>query len=46
MDFAKEVTLVTDLIGHLNLIHPNRIRMFGKSEATYYQRSSEESRKR
>ncbi|MDO3607470.1 HPr(Ser) kinase/phosphatase [Ralstonia pseudosolanacearum] len=46
VDFAKEATSAADLVGHLNLIHPNRIQVLGKPEITYYQRLSEENRKR
>lgn len=27
VDFAKEATSAADLVGHLNLIHPNRIQV-------------------
>src|SRR5690606_13579329 len=27
-----------DLVGHLNLIHPSRIQVFGKEELSYYNR--------
>ena len=46
VDFAREATSAADLVGHLNLIHPNRIRVLGKPEITYYQRLDDEMRKR
>ncbi len=33
-----------DQVGHLNLIHPGRIQIFGHQEINYYQRLKEESR--
>ncbi len=37
---SKELPLrePADLVGHLNLIHPNRIHVFGHEETVYYQR--------
>ncbi len=33
-----------DQVGHLNLIHPDRIHVFGRNEVSYYERLSPESR--
>lgn len=33
-----------DQVGHLNLIHPDRIHVFGRNEISYYERLSPESR--
>ncbi|MEA5098230.1 MAG: HPr(Ser) kinase/phosphatase [Burkholderiaceae bacterium] len=33
-----------DQVGHLNLIHPGRIHVFGRQEVSYYERLSPESR--
>ena len=33
-----------DLVGHLNLIHPGRIQVFGHQETEYYKRLSPLSR--
>ena len=46
VEFAREATSAADLVGHLNLIHPNRIQVLGKPEITYYQRLDDEMRKR
>ena len=34
-----------DLIGHLNLIHPWRIQVFGEEETSYYERASDERKR-
>jgi HPr kinase/phosphorylase len=39
-------TSSADLVGHLNLIHPNRIQVLGDAEVDYYQRQSDEDRSR
>ncbi|AJC15886.1 MULTISPECIES: HPr(Ser) kinase/phosphatase [Pandoraea] len=39
-------TSSADLVGHLNLIHPNRIQVLGEAELRYYQRLTDENRKR
>src|SRR5260364_39519 len=39
-------TSSADLVGHLNLIHPNRIQVLGEAEILYYQRQSDEMRQR
>jgi len=39
-------TSSADLVGHLNLIHPNRIQVLGEAETNYYQRQSDEDRSR
>src|SRR5215469_17853613 len=39
-------TSSADLVGHLNLIHPNRIQVLGDAETNYYQRQSDEDRSR
>lgn len=36
--------LAADQVGHLNLIHPMRIQVFGRQEINYYERLSPESR--
>ncbi|MCY1361055.1 HPr kinase/phosphorylase [compost metagenome] len=46
VEFAREATSAADLVGHLNLIHPNRIQVLGKPEITYYQRLDDDIRKR
>ena len=46
VEFAREATSAADLVGHLNLIHPNRIQVLGKPEILYYQRLDDEPRKR
>ena len=33
-------------VGHLNLIHPNRIQVLGEAEVEYYQRQTDEDRSR
>ncbi|AKJ69210.1 HPr kinase/phosphorylase [Pandoraea thiooxydans] len=42
---VSNATSSADLVGHLNLIHPNRIQVLGEAELKYYQRLSEENRK-
>src|SRR2546421_7332863 len=48
--FAAETianaTSSADLVGHLNLIHPNRIQVLGEAELKYYQRLNSADRKR
>ncbi|MEK6296456.1 MAG: HPr kinase/phosphorylase, partial [Paraburkholderia tropica] len=39
-------TASADLVGHLNLIHPNRIQVLGDAEIHYYQRQTDEDRSR
>jgi HPr kinase/phosphorylase len=39
-------TASSDLVGHLNLIHPNRIQVLGDAEINYYQRQIDEDRSR
>src|SRR5215469_1514467 len=39
-------TSSADLVGHLNLIHPNRIQVLGDAETNYYQRQTDEDRSR
>lgn len=36
----------SDLVGHLNLIHPSRIQVLGEAEMAYYERIDEINRKR
>src|SRR5471030_776489 len=43
---VANATSSADLVGHLNLIHPNRIQVLGDAEITYYQRQSDEDRSR
>ena len=43
---VANATSSADLVGHLNLIHPNRIQVLGKPEILYYQRLDDEPRKR
>lgn len=43
---VENATASADLIGHLNLIHPNRIQVLGEAEIRYYQRQSEQERQR
>lgn len=39
-----DTTSAADQVGHLNLIHPGRIQVFGHQEINYYQRLAAESR--
>ena len=41
---SGDVTSAADQVGHLNLIHPGRIQVFGHQEIDYYQRLSDSSR--
>ena len=43
---VANATSGADLVGHLNLIHPNRIQVLGNAELLYYERQSEEARSR
>ncbi len=43
---VANATSSADLVGHLNLIHPNRIQVLGEAEINYYQRQSDEDRSR
>jgi HPr kinase/phosphorylase len=43
---VAKATSGADLVGHLNLIHPNRIQVLGEAELEYYQRQTEESQSR
>lgn len=43
---AAHAASSADLVGHLNLIHPNRIQVLGEAEILYYQRQSIEARQR
>ena len=43
---VANATSSADLVGHLNLIHPNRIQVLGDAEINYYQRQSDEDRSR
>jgi len=43
---VANATSSADLVGHLNLIHPNRIQVLGEAEVNYYQRQTEEDRSR
>jgi HPr kinase/phosphorylase len=43
---VANATSSADLVGHLNLIHPNRIQVLGDAELDYYLRQSDEDRKR
>jgi HPr kinase/phosphorylase len=38
---AESVAEPSDLIGHLNLIHPNRIHVLGRAEIAYFERHDE-----
>jgi HPr kinase/phosphorylase len=40
----KDTASAADQVGHLNLIHPGRIQIFGHQEINYYQRLKAESR--
>ena len=41
---SGDATSAADQVGHLNLIHPGRIQVFGHQETEYYQRISSVSR--
>lgn len=41
---VESATSSADLVGHLNVIHPNRIQVLGDAELAYYQRQSDEDR--
>lgn len=43
---VAHATSSADLVGHLNLIHPNRIQVLGEAEMLYYTRQSDEERQR
>ncbi|SDV48208.1 HPr(Ser) kinase/phosphatase [Chitinasiproducens palmae] len=43
---VENATSGADLIGHLNLIHPNRIQVLGEAELKYYNRLSSEDSSR
>lgn len=45
-DTVGNATSSADLVGHLNLIHPNRIQVLGEAEIDYYQRQTDEDRSR
>ncbi|HDR9461695.1 TPA: HPr kinase/phosphorylase, partial [Burkholderia multivorans] len=45
-DTVANATSSADLVGHLNLIHPNRIQVLGEAEIDYYQRQTDEDRSR
>ena len=42
---SGDAASAADQVGHLNLIHPGRIQVFGHQETDYYQRLSQESRR-
>lgn len=41
---TEDATASSDQVGHLNLIHPGRIQVFGHQELNYYLKLSEKSR--
>src|SRR3954453_20405802 len=41
---VANATSSADLVGHLNLIHPNRIQGLGDAEIDYYKRPTDEAR--
>ena len=41
---TEDATASSDQVGHLNLIHPGRIQVFGHQEVNYYHKLSESSR--
>lgn len=43
---SGDVSSAADQVGHLNLIHPGRIQLFGHQEIAYYARLSPETRAR
>src|ERR1700757_5364217 len=43
---VANATSSADLVGHLNLIHPNRIQVLGDAEIDYYQRQADDDRSR
>lgn len=43
---VANATSSADLVGHLNLIHPNRIQVLGKAEINYYKRQIDKDRSR
>jgi len=43
---VKLASSSSDLVGHLNLIHPDRMQVFGVPEINYYEKLDSENRKR
>ena len=41
---SGDATSASDQVGHLNLIHPGRIQVFGHQETEYYRRLSPSAR--
>ena len=41
---SGDTASAADQVGHLNLIHPGRIQIFGHQEINYYQRLKAEAR--
>lgn len=44
-EVISKATSGADLVGHVNLIHPNRIQVFGQEELDYYARFNEAKRR-
>lgn len=44
-EVISKATSGADLVGHVNLIHPNRIQVLGQEELDYYSRFSEDKRR-
>lgn len=45
-EILRNASSSADLVGHVNLIHPNRIQVMGVAEHAYYARTSDEHRRR
>jgi len=45
-DAVKNASSSSDLVGHLNLIHPDRLQVFGTPEVDYYHKLDVDNRKR
>ncbi|MCS6765087.1 MAG: HPr(Ser) kinase/phosphatase [Candidatus Protistobacter heckmanni] len=43
-EVVRSATSAADLVGHLNLIHPNRIQILGEAELVYYEKLNQEDR--
>ncbi|MCS6763959.1 MAG: HPr(Ser) kinase/phosphatase [Candidatus Protistobacter heckmanni] len=43
-EVVRSATSSADLVGHLNLIHPNRIQILGEAELAYYEKLNQEDR--
>ena len=43
---VKLASSSSDLVGHLNLIHPDRMQVFGVPEVSYYEKLDSDNRKK